>query len=265
MYPQLFLETFWRMEFEPQIFVAMSFAERYKSRFDEIITPAISSIKFNGVQLRPYRVDISKSGDSILTEIINGIAHSQMVLADISSIGKDSITGRSYRNGNVMYEVGLALASRQPTEVLLIRDDDDKFLFDVSTIPHITIDFTNKDASIVTLRDELIARLNERKFINDARIKLIISSLTSEECIQLKHLADKPHDELLAKKMTPYSFAVLSRLHDKQLIRSVGETVDDGSAAFGLTPFGYEVAQIVKSRLPQFKVVYENGENEVKT
>ena len=182
-----------------------------------------------------------------------------------SSIGKDSITGRSYRNGNVMYEVGLALASRQPTEVLLIRDDDDKFLFDVSTIPHITIDFTNKDASIVTLRDELIARLNERKFINDARIKLIISSLTSEECIQLKHLADKPHDELLAKKMTPYSFAVLSRLYDEQLIRSVGETVDDGSAAFGLTPFGYEVAQIVKSRLPQFKVVYENGENEMKT
>lgn len=252
------------MEFEPQIFVAMSFAERYKSRFDEIIAPAISSIEFNGVQLRPYRVDISKSGDSILTEIINGIAHSQMVLADISSIGEDSITGHSYRNGNVMYEVGLALASRQPTEVLLIRDDDDKFLFDVSTIPHISIDFTDNDASRATLRDELIARLNERKFINDARVKLIISSLTSEECVQLKYCADKPHDEVMAKKINPYNFAVLSRLFDKQLIRSVGENVDDGSVAFHLTPFGYEVAQIVKSRHQQFKIVSENAENEIK-
>ena len=29
-----------------------------------------------------------------------------MILADVSSVGKDSKTGDSYRNGNVMYEVG---------------------------------------------------------------------------------------------------------------------------------------------------------------
>lgn len=51
-----------------------------------------------------------------------------MVLADVSSIGKDNVTGEAFRNGNVMYEVGLALACRHSSEVLLIRDDNDKFL-----------------------------------------------------------------------------------------------------------------------------------------
>jgi hypothetical protein len=57
-------------------------------------------------RLQPYWVDVSKTGNSILTDIMNGIAHSRMVVADVSSIGKDSKTSESYRNANVMYEVG---------------------------------------------------------------------------------------------------------------------------------------------------------------
>lgn len=87
-----------------------------------MINPAIRSISVDVISLEPCRVDISKSGDSILTEINDGIAHSQMVLADVSSMGKDSVTGKPYRNGNVMYELGLALACCHYSEVLLIRD-----------------------------------------------------------------------------------------------------------------------------------------------
>jgi len=75
------------------------------------------------VNLEPLRVDVSKTGDSVLTDIIDGIAHCEMILADVSAIGYDSKTGDPYRNGNVMYEVGLAVAARQPSEVLLIQDD----------------------------------------------------------------------------------------------------------------------------------------------
>ena len=119
MHPSVFLETFWRLELRPQVFVAMSFAAEYQGRFDEVIAPAIRSIQLpTGNVLNPYRVDISKSGDSILTDIMDGIAHSQLVLADVSAIGRDSKTGHAYRNGNVMYEVGLALACRQSAESL---------------------------------------------------------------------------------------------------------------------------------------------------
>ena len=64
--------------------------------------------------VKPLRVDLSKTGDiSILTDIMDGIAHSEMFLADISSTGYDSKTAEPYRNGNVMYEVGLAVACLQ--------------------------------------------------------------------------------------------------------------------------------------------------------
>ena len=136
MHPNAFLKTFWKLEPKIQIFVAMSFDPKYQGRYNEVIKPAIETIAFNGINIEAKRVDLSKSGDSILTEIMDGIAHSLMVVADVSSIGKDSINGYPYRNGNVMYEVGIALACRQPEEVLLLRDDQDKFLFDVSTVPH---------------------------------------------------------------------------------------------------------------------------------
>jgi hypothetical protein len=186
MYPQAFLKTFWRMELRPQVFVAMSYADKYQNRFEKVIAPAINLITVDGVRLEPYRVDISKSGDSILTDITDGIAHSRLVLADVSSIGKDSITGEPYRNGNVMYEVGLALSCRHPTEVLLVRDDRDRFLFDVSTIPHANIQFADIEQAKIILKDELLARLKEQNFIRDARVHRAISSLSGEEVVLLK-------------------------------------------------------------------------------
>ncbi len=136
--------------------------------------------------MEPFRVDLSKTGDSILTDINDGIAHSQLVLADVSSsIGKDSITGKPYRNANVMYEVGLALACRQSTEVLLIRDDRDKFLFDVSTVPHMTVDVANKDLAIKVLKEELEKRIKEKNHTNDARVQLTSASLSEDESKRL--------------------------------------------------------------------------------
>lgn len=256
MHPQLFLRTFWRMEMKPVIFVAMSFSDRYKARFKDIIEPAIESIPLDGIKLSAERVDISKSGDSILTDIMDGIAHSQMVLADVSSVGKDSVTGDSYRNGNVMYEVGLALACRHSSEVLLIRDDNDKFLFDVSTIPHKKIDFTNKETAIIELRDELLARLKERNIVNDARVQLAVASLSGEEAAALKSIAEFPVGTYWGRpnKGTVDFFGMAStpRLLDKQLIKVVGE-FEEGHPAYDLTPLGRIVALVVKSGLKKFK------------
>jgi len=90
----------------------MSFADVYESRFKEVIEPAITTITYRGRRLRANRVDLSRTGDSILSDIIDGIAHAEMILADVSTVGYDSKSGRVYRSGNVMYEVGVALACR---------------------------------------------------------------------------------------------------------------------------------------------------------
>jgi len=244
----------------------MSFSSQYQSRFKEIIEPAINQISVNGVKLEADRVDISKSGDSILTDIMEGIAHSQMILADVSTIGKDSVSGDSFRNGNVMYEVCLALASRHSSEVLLVRDDKDEFLFDVSTIPHKHINFIDKEQAINVLRDELIARLKERNHVNDARVHLALASLTNEEASALKHIAGLPEGNVFGRDpkggIDFTGMVSIPRLLDKQLIRLAGE-FSQGHTAYVLTPLGKVVANYVSSGLNKFESDIVSDESEV--
>lgn len=253
MHPNAFLRTFWRLEVKPQIFVAMSFAPEYQSRYEQVIAPAIASITEK--PLVPYPVNISKSGDSILTDIMDGIAHSQMILADVSSVGKDSKTGEPYRNGNVMYEVGLALACRHPSDVLLIRDDKDKFLFDVSTVPHMHLDFTDVEKAKAALSGESIARLREQNYLIDARVKLAVASLSNQEIELLSQLAELPEGQALwweisGTVLSVYEAAIM-RLLDKRLITLVGKS-EKGFPGYQPTQLGRVVAGIVKSGLPQF-------------
>lgn len=242
------------MEVRPQVFVAMSFAPQYQNRYDEVISPAIAAISVAGVSLKPIRVDLSKSGDSIIREIMDGIAHSRLVLADISTIGRDAVTGDPYRNGNVMYEVGVALACRQPHDVLLVRDDNDKFLFDVSTIPHMKLDFTNIEASRALLHAELKERLTQQRFANDARVQMAIASLSGGEIKLLKQAASWGIERVwgVQNEGNVTGLVSIPRLLDKQLIRVAGE-FDQDYPAYALTPLGLVVAESVRSGLPIFK------------
>jgi hypothetical protein len=252
VHPNTYLKNFWQLDLRPQIFVAMSFAPQYQRRFEEVIAPAICEIRVNGVALKPIRVDLSKSGDSILTEINDGIAHSRMVLADVSSVGRDAVSGHPFRNGNVMYEVGIALASRLPHEVLLIRDDEDRFLFDVSTIPHKRIDFTNPENARIELSEELRSRLREANHVNDARVQIALAGLSGGEIQVLKEFAKAGPTG--AKGWTEEGnvtgMVTIPRLLDKSLIRVVG-VFDIGCPAYQLTPLGYVVAQLASSGLQQ--------------
>ena len=255
MHPNTFLRTFWQLEVKPQVFVAMSFADVYRVRYEQVIAPAISSIQLNGTSLVPYRVDISKSGDSILTDIMEGVAHSRMILADVSSVGKDSKTGEAYRNGNVMYEVGLALACRNPSDVLLVRDDKDKFLFDVSTVPHMHLDFTDLEKARAALQAELLARVREQNYLTDARVKLAVSSLSNQEIELLSQFSELSESQVRGWEvggtvLSVYEAAIM-RLLDKRLITLVGK-FEKGFPGYRPTQLGRIVANIAKSGLPKF-------------
>jgi hypothetical protein len=254
MHPQAFLKTFWRGELRPQVFVAMSFAEQYRRRFEEVIAPAISRTMLNGKPLSPYRVDLSKSGDSILTDIVDGIAHSQLVLADVSTLGRDAVTGVPYRNGNVLYEVGVALACRQPSEVLLVRDDEDRFLFDVSSIPHMKVVFTDVNAAVEQVAEGLAARLRERQLVGDARVEIALAGLTNAEVFMLRNSASKAANVVWGFDKPPNlaANAAMARLLDKQLIRLAGE-FDGGFPAFRTTPIGLAVIERLKADPRRYK------------
>lgn len=229
----------------------MSFAPAYAERFHTVIEPAIRALNTSEGALEPHRVDISQSGDSIITEIIDGIAHARLVLADVSSIGKDSVTGQTYRNGNVMYEVGIALSCRQSQDVLLVRDDRDPFLFDLSSIPHITLDFTADDAAS-KLGSALQARIAEQDLVEDARVRIAVATLTNTEAHVLKGLADLPKDKGMSFQiggLHTHFLIGIGRLLDKGLISPNGKANDN--PAYQLTPFGRAVILAGADLLPE--------------
>lgn len=237
----------------PQVFVAMSFAPEYESRYLNVFKPAIESITRNGKNLTAYRVDNSKTGDSILTDILEGIAHSSLFLADVSSLGRDSKTGESYRNGNVLYEIGLALACRQSQEVLLVRDDKEKFLFDVSTIPHMHLDFADAGAAKSLLHEELKSRLRETNYFRDARVDIAISKLSSEEVASLKQTFEYSRNTVWGselKGLATWQSIAMPRLLDKQIIQISGE-FENGNIAYQFTELGWIVQQRLKGGLRQ--------------
>jgi len=254
MHPNAYLRTFWQLELRPTIFVAMSLADAYRQRFTKVVEPAIRGIRIGGVNLEPLRVDLSQSGDSILTEIVDGIAHSRLFLADVSTVGKDATSGAGYRNGNVMYEVGIALACRRPQDVLLLRDDHDKFLFDVSTIPHLTLDFTSSTAS-EDLQKALLARLREQEFSTDARVKQTLTGLSNQELRILKELNGLGPNEVRGWNITGSVLSVyemaLCRLLDKGIIRMEGE-FDAGYPGYSLTELGRIAAATATTGIQRF-------------
>jgi len=99
MHPNAYLRSLWRNETRDQVFVAMPFESRFLRRFETIFVPAIEAQPIGGRNLRAFRVDNSKTGDSILTEIIDNISHSRIVLADITVVDEGRYTGQPVRNG----------------------------------------------------------------------------------------------------------------------------------------------------------------------
>jgi hypothetical protein len=115
-----------------QVFVAMSFDKRFDHRFHNVIAPAISDLERDGKPFAPHRVDRSVISDSVIAEIVDGIVNDVLIFVDITTL--ELLDGKPVRNSNVMYELGLAHALRQPEHVMIFRSDDDPILFDVSGI-----------------------------------------------------------------------------------------------------------------------------------
>lgn len=134
MFPRNYFGLFPPFPRNNKVFVAMSFDDRFKSRWENVISPAIKSVAVNDVPLEPQRVDARTIGDSILTDILSGITNSRLIFVDVTSIGHVNDDKVAVRNGNVMYEVGLAHSVRLPEEVLIFRSDTDRLLFDITNV-----------------------------------------------------------------------------------------------------------------------------------
>jgi hypothetical protein len=171
MFPSVFFNLFPPFPHDNKVFVAMSFDSIFDRRWNEVIAPAIKRVEFNGTRLEPLRVDARRVSDSIITEILTGISRSKLILADISTV--DQLEGKSFRNGNVMYEVGLAHAVRMPEEVLLFRSDRDPLVFDMANV---RVNYYEPDVEPTKASDLVIASIIDAIKEIDLRRSLTIKS-----------------------------------------------------------------------------------------
>jgi hypothetical protein len=141
VFPRDFFLDYWNSGTRDQVFVAMPFAESFDRVWSEAIAPAAEAC-----DLVPFRVDLRNASDSILVDILDGVAHARLIIVDLSPVScspsgrlRALLSGAStrpqYPNGNVMYELGLAHAARQAEEVILVRNHTEtRLLFDVSGV-----------------------------------------------------------------------------------------------------------------------------------
>jgi len=172
----------------------MSFDEKFRARWENVIRPAVSRIERGGKRLEAFRVDARKISDSILTEILSGISTARLVLADVSAIEK--VADKPIRNGNVMYEIGIAHAARLPEEVLLFRSDDDPLLFDMANVRVNRYDPDNNPIdAIEAVADSVSSALKEIDLRKSLAVSAAVNSLDFPSWWLLAQTAQTPRIE----------------------------------------------------------------------
>ena len=228
MYPAHGVALFPPFPRDRRVFVAMSFDPRFDARWKTVIGPGIAGVRFEGKPLQPFRIDIPKTAGSIPADIVAAIAQSRLIFSDVTILD-------GHRNANVMYEVGIAHATRQPEEVLMFRSDREPLLFDIATV---RINFYAPDEDPQQARalvaDSIRAALREVEITRSATVKRIAESLDVGAVTMLllldaeaglQHPRVRTTAETLGKSG---AIAAISRLLELSLItaewRAVGAT-----------------------------------------
>lgn len=184
MYPREYFDTFWRGDLRNEIFVIMSFAEEFQAIWADAIKPAIEE-DTTGTPFA-HRVDATTLSGSIVTEILDGIAHAKLIFAEISVC----IDGRwkGQRNANAMYELGLAHALRPAQELVVVRCDHEEINFDVAGVKlqnYSKQDVAGARAGFARLLNSGLAEIDRHKHL---KVKDAIAKL-DEDTLNLMHEA----------------------------------------------------------------------------
>jgi hypothetical protein len=164
VHPHTFYASLFDHEKRDEIFVIMSFAPEFDERWCRVIAPAIQ----DDLRLTPVRVDERESGESVVHDILDGIVHSKLVLADITCSFLIDDAGERYpvRNGNVMWELGIAHVTRLPDEVIVVRSDNEESLFDLTQFRAFLYDPANVSAgrrTITSLARDRLRTIDQSK------------------------------------------------------------------------------------------------------
>jgi hypothetical protein len=270
VHPHTFYSTLFDHERRDEVFVVMSFAPAFAERWVRVIEPMIRE----DLGLKAYRVDDSISGESVVKDILDGIAHARLVLADITSTWMTDPDGQAWpqRNGNVMWEVGIAHTMRMPDEVILVRSDADQSIFDLTQFRAFQYEPTNIPRARKFLKELCQDRLRS---IDQAKSEHVRRSAESLHPIAARFLIfSVPHNGTPFQTSSNMPSAIgLPTLFSLGIIKIASFTAVPTQQTNGftlephcvITPFGQAVVKYIGDRVavsPELRSLIEAGGNQ---
>lgn len=140
MYPKEFFKSNQIQRKKGQCFVIMPYANEYQEVY-EIIRQAMESQELN---LTCIRADDFFGGKYIMSDVLTGIAESEIIIADLTG-----------GNPNVFYELGITHTVKDTEKVIMIAQDADSIPFDLK--PFRSIIYKQNFAGAEKLKTDLLA------------------------------------------------------------------------------------------------------------
>ncbi len=261
MYAKFFFERFWEGEQKNELFICMPFHVSFDGKFDKINIGA-KKVGFD----KAVRVKEDCDANVITDKIFDGIANSKMLLFDLSDDPKSPENSKQ-ANVNVLYELGIANAIREPQDILLIRESSSgKIPFDVSGM---TINEHQGDLTTEWLADELKTALENQEWHKSKRVQAAAKSIDGEALELMYNYGRNPEDFNHFHTTGVPAEVKMSVLRLMDLGILWFASVCEGEYrehAFRWTPFGHEVMKYLGiqklsmdefKKLPQYKSFLE--------
>ena len=254
MHPHTFYSTLFQHTKRDEVFVIMSFAPDFCARWCEVIEPVIRE----DLGLVANRVDYNVSGESVVHDIMDGIAHARLVIADITSREMSDDRGCLWpqRNANVMWELGIAHIMRLPDEVLMVRSDREQSIFDLTQFRAFEYDPSDVDAA-----RRLLRRLAEDRLraIDQSKSDFVRQCTDALDPLSATFLLMRVPTDGRPFVVTPNmrNAMVVPRLFELGILRTVKHKVvptkESGKVAIdavcAITPLGRHVADALERRM----------------
>lgn len=224
MYPREFFDTYWRGDLQKEVFVAMPFGGEFDEVFKQAIKPAIENDLVGRREYSANRVDrFHTISECIHTKILDGIAHATLVFADISVMRQGPWKGQ--RNGNVMFELGIAQTIRPATDLIVVRSDKKEIAFDISHIRAHQYNGSNLSKARRKFADLLREGLNHRETVKRLRIQRARDRL-DVDCMNLmvQFYCNGTFSEFTVGQCTAEERLAATRLLDLGIIRCYNPT-----------------------------------------
>ncbi len=263
MFPKQYLDLFPAFPRRNTAFVAMPFGGQFDDRWNNIIEPAVRSVSRDGERMEPIRVDTRRVGESVITEILDGISTAAIVIAEVGTVA--TIDGKAFRNANVLYEVGIAQAARLPTEILLFRSDSDPLLFDISNIRVNRYDPSDSRAARRIVGEAIVDAFNEIDLTKHRAVEKAADALDWEAFTVLATSSTAngfPHPALgtmgqVLGNVQKYSalehllsMGAIEAEYPRITLAQVKETPDAQlNVVYRATPFGQALMTVVATRM----------------